>query len=223
MQEYQRSGATSTVQDDPAARDLLRRAFEKTYRWPAGFGGFSADLVIEQPDRRVQGRVELRSARDLRVTLDDAELQKWAEGQFAMIAVHRGPRSFEESDGKSALALGPEDHHPLGRLLILGDAMNSCYRIKDDRITQINRTMEQIAFTINVDDSLKTPDGRHLTTRYTVYYFTPKESRLTNVESFNDQPAVVDGIHLPGTRTLSFFDAGRVQVRRTTFLRHALL
>src|SRR2546427_711238 len=34
------------AQDDPRARDLLRRAFEKTARWPADFHGLSADLTI---------------------------------------------------------------------------------------------------------------------------------------------------------------------------------
>ena len=149
------------VADDPAARDLLRRAFEKTSRWPQGFKGFTADLTCEEEGRASNGSVTVKSAREVTVTLAHEDLKKWAEGQIGMMAVHRGPRSFEESDGKNSLTLGEEDHHPMGRLLIIhGDGMNSRYRIKDDRITQINRSMERAKFTINVEDSLTTGDGK---------------------------------------------------------------
>lgn len=225
MQSYQRSETPATdVQDQPAARALLAAAFAKTYRWPAGFKGFAAEVAIEEAGRRTTGAVEVRSAREVTVTLSDEALQKWAEGQIAMMAVHRGPRTFEESDGKYALTLAPEDGHPLGRgVVINGDGMGSLYRIRDERITQINRRMERMAFTINVDDALATTDGRHLTTRYTVYYFAPADARLTNVESFHDQPAVVNGVYLPGSRLLTFAENGQVVVRRTTFTQHRLL
>ena len=35
-----------TVADDPQARELLRRAFEKTARWQKDFKGFTADLAV---------------------------------------------------------------------------------------------------------------------------------------------------------------------------------
>ena len=55
----------------------------------------------------------------------------------------------------------------------------SFYRIKDNRITQINRKMAHpgmnpFAFTINVEESAVTQDQKNLTTKYTVYYFAPR-------------------------------------------------
>lgn len=225
MQSHPKASDTPITEvDDPKAKDFLRRAFNKTYRWPAGFSGFSADLVVEEAGRRARGAVEVRSSRDVRVTLDDESFAKWAEGQISMMAVHRGPRTFEESDGKHVLTFGEDDGHPLGRTIrIHGDGMGSFYRVMDDRIRQINRRMERIAFTINVDDSLVTEDNRHLTTRYVVYYYSPADRRLNNVDSFLDQHAVVSGVYLPGVRLLSFSEGGDTVVRRMQFSHHKLV
>jgi hypothetical protein len=225
MELYHRAPTgESNVQDDPKAREMLRRANERTYRWPKGFGGFSADLVCTQAGKISKGRVEIKSARDVQVILDDDALQKWAEGQIGMMAIHRSARPFEEADGRFKLTLGEDDHHPLGQLILIhGDGMGSRYRVKEDRITQINRNMEKIRFTINVDGSLTTTDARFLTTRYTVYYFIPADGRLINVESFSDNHEVVEEIYLLGTRRVSFAEDGQVITRTLNFKNHRLL
>ncbi|MBI4400037.1 MAG: DUF3386 family protein, partial [Nitrospirae bacterium] len=172
MEIYKRDTTTTDVKDDPKARALLRQAFEKTARWQPDFKGFTADLRVNGNGKEVQGSLTVKGPKEVTLNLPDPELQKWAENQIAMIAVHRGPRSFEESDGKFALTLGDDLDHPLGpKLFIHGDGMHSFYRIKGDRITQINRKTPHIAFTINIEDSAVTQDGTFITTRYTVYYY----------------------------------------------------
>ena len=222
MQSYNRpTESKSTVPDQPKAREILQNASEATYRWPKDLKGFSADLLIEEAGKTAKGRVEIRSARNITITMDDEGLSKWAEGQIGMMATHRMHRTFEESDGRYSLTLGDPDHHPFGQRIDLnGDGMNSYYRVSENRITQINRKMERMAFTINVEDSLKTEDGRFLTTRYTVYYFSPKDSRVVNVESYYDQHTVIDGVYLPGTRRISFVEGPNVVTRKLQFLNH---
>jgi hypothetical protein len=217
------------VKDDPKARELLRKAFENTARWQANFKGFTADLTINVNGKEVKGSVTVKGPRDLTVSLPGDDLQKWAENQIGMIAVHRGPRSFEESDGKYALTLGNDGGHPLGqRLNINGDGMHSFYRIKDNRITQINRKMGHpgmppFAFTINVEDSMVTKDNKFLTTRYTVYYYSPQDGKLTNVESFTDTHVRVDASDLPATRRIISYENGDVIVKSLTFSNHKML
>ena len=110
---------------------------------------------------RFSGTVVVKGPRDVTVQLPDETIQKWAQEQIGMIAVHRAPRKFEESDGKHRLTLEAGTDHPLGRRLDLhGDGMQSFYRIKNDRITQINRKMPHVAFTINVEES-STPRTRN--------------------------------------------------------------
>ncbi len=224
MELYQRDEQKTTVQDDPNARGLLRKAFDKTARWQPDFKGFTADLSANVSGKEYRGSVTVKGPKDVTVTLPDPEVQKWAENQIGMIAVHRGPRSFDESDGKYALTLGDDAIHPLGPSLhIHGDGMQSSYRIKDDRITQINRRMPYVAFTINVEDSAQTADHKYLTTRYTVYYFSPKDGSLTNVESFSDTHTRVGASDLPATRRIIGYENGAVTVKSLAFENHKML
>jgi hypothetical protein len=211
------------VKDDPQARELLRRAFEKTARWPAGFKGFAADLTLNVDGKEVKGNVIVKSAQDVVVSLNDPDLQKWATNTIGMIAVHRGPRTFDQSDGKSVLTLEHESAHPLGQTIRIHDMLTSHYRIKDERITQINRTMGPMKFTINVEDSTLTQDNKYLTTRYTVFYFNPQDGKLTNVESFSDTHVRIGNADLPASRRIISAENGGVAVRTLTFSNHRLL
>lgn len=216
----------ASVTDQPAAREALRRAFEKTARWQADFKGFTADLTVNVNGKVISGPVMVKGPREVSVQLPDADIQKWAQEQLGMIAVHRGPRSFDESDGKYTLTQ-EADGHPFGTKLVIHGS-NSYYRLQDDRITQINRTMAHpgmppFAFTINVEDSSVTVDGKNLTTRYTVYYFSPTDGTLKNVESFSDSHVRVDRSDLPSTRRIISFENGAVVVKQLTFSNHRLL
>lgn len=222
--EYQ--PAPSTVADDPRARDLLRRAFEATARWPKDFQGFTADLTVNVNGNETSGSVLVKSPREVSVQLSDGDIQKWAQEQLGMIAVHRGPRSFDESDGKYTLTM-EEDGHPLGvKLTIHGS--NSYYRLKDNRITQINRKMAHpgmnpFAFTINVEESAVTKDQKNLTTKYTVYYYSPTDGTLTNVESFTDTHIRIGACDLPATRRIITYEGKQVVVKYLNFTNHSLL
>lgn len=216
----------STVTDDPQARELLRRAFEATARWPKDFQGFTAGLTVNVNGKETAGSVMVKSPREVSVQLSDGDIQKWAQEQLGMIAVHRGPRSFDESDGKYALTM-EEDGHPFGiKLTIHGS--NSYYRLKDNRITQINRKMAHpgmnpFAFTINVEESALTQDQKNLTTKYTVYYYSPTDGTLTNVESFTDTHVRIGACDLPATRRIITYEGHQVVVKYLNFTNHALL
>ncbi len=214
------------IADDPKAREALRGAFDNTARWQKDFKGFTADLTVNINGKETSGPVMVKGPREVSVQLGDPDVQKWAQEQLGMIAVHRGPRSFEESDGKYTLTM-EEDGHPMGtRLDIHGS--NSYYRLKENRITQINRKMAHpgmppFAFTINVEESAVTQDQKNLTTKYTVYYFSPTDGKLNNVESFTDTHVRVGLSDLPATRRIISFENGGVTVKSLTFKNHKLL
>jgi hypothetical protein len=225
MENYTRTGAQAVaVQDDPNARELLHQAFERTARWRADFVGFSATLVVNDDGVLHQGSAKVAMPRAVEVSLAEATLQQWAQQQLAMLAGHRAYRSFDQADGKYTLTLGPEDAHPLGRLVYIhGDGMNSRYRVRDERICQIQRAMELVKFTINIEDTTTTRDGKVLTTRFTVYYFSPSTGQLSQVESFTDDYTEVQGVVVPRSRRVIFAEQGEARVREITLAEHALL
>lgn len=227
MELYQRSQNETTVQGDAAARELLKRAYEKTSRWGVDFPGFVADLRLNNNGKMYKGKVTVRSPKEVEVTLevptDQEELLKWAQGQIGMMAIHRASRPFEEADGRYPLTFAEEDNHPLGRqILIHGDGMNSRYRIANDRIQQISRNMGKMRFTINIEDTMATSDGKFLTTKYVVFYYSPT-GELSSVESFTDQPFEYNGVYLPGTRRIISSGEKEASVRILEFTNHQWL
>jgi hypothetical protein len=225
METYSRQTAQAVaVQDDPNARELLRLAFDRTARWRADFVGFTAALIANDDGVEHRGTVKVTLPRAIEVSLPEAALQQWAQQQLAMMAGHRAYRSFDQADGKYVLTLGPEEPHPLGRLVLIhGDGMNSRYRVRDERICQIQRSMERVKFTINIEDAMTTRDGQVLTTRFTVYYFSPSTGQLTQVESFADDYAEVRGVVLPKARRVTFADEGEARVRELILSDHVVL
>jgi Protein of unknown function (DUF3386) len=225
METYNRQAAQAvSVQDDPNARELLHRAFDRTARWRADFVGFTAALIANDNGVEHRGTVKVTLPRAIEVSLPEAALQQWTQQQLAMMAGHRAYRAFDQADGKYILTLGPEEAHPLGRLVFIhGDGMNSRYRVMDERICQIQRSMERVKFTINIDDSMTTRDGKVLTTRFTVYYFSPSTEQLTQVESFADDYTEVRGVVLPKARRVTFADKGEAKVRELILADHVVL
>jgi hypothetical protein len=224
METYTRqTGQATAVQDDPEARELLHRAFDRTSRWRADFVGFKAALVVNDNGVEYRGRVQVTMPRSVDVTVAEADLQQWAQQQLAMMVGHRGYRAFDQADGKYTLTLGPQETHPLGRLVYIhGDGMSSRYRVRDERICQIQRSMERVKFTINIEDTMTMRDDKVLTTRFTVYYFNPGTSQLTQVESFVDDYCEVGGIVLPRARRVSFADNGEAVVREVILSEHVV-
>ncbi|MGH8066399.1 MAG: DUF3386 family protein [Candidatus Entotheonellia bacterium] len=224
METYARQTAQAVaMQDDVNARELLHRAFDRTARWRADFVGFTAALIANDDGVEHHGTVQVTMPRSVEVTVAEPGLQQWAQQQLAMMVGHRAYRAFDQSDGKYVLTLGPEEAHPLGRLIYIhGDGMNSRYRVRDERICQIQRSMERVKFTINIDDSMTTGDSKVLTTRFTVYYFSPSTGQLTQVESFVDDYTEVRGVMLPKGRRVTFADNGEARVRELTLSNHVL-
>ena len=214
----------TTLEDDSEARKTMREVFLNTARWPKGFGGFSADVVANINGDEQQGTVTVKNAKEIEITIEDEKAKSFLNENLASIAMHRGPRSFEESDGKYKLVFGDDGSHPLGRKLIMGgDGMSSFYRIKDGRIHQINRQTPRFSFSINVEESKKNQDGKFLTRKYSVFYFNPETKGLKDVESYTDEYTRVGEADLPEMRRIINCEEGAISVSTMTLSDHKLL
>jgi len=211
----------TTAEDDSQAREAMREVFGNTARWPTGYAGFTADVVVNIDGKEETGSVTVKNAKDIETTLTEGAGRDFVKENLASIASHRGPRSFDESDGKYKLQFDDDGRHPLGRKLILGgDGMSSFYRIKDGRIHQINRSTPRMSFTINVEESVKTVDDKYLTHKYTVYYFDPKSGGLKDVESYSDDYTRVGEADLPLYRRIIGAETGKIAVNSMTLANH---
>jgi hypothetical protein len=171
--------------NDPAAHAMLRRAYEATYRYPPGFAGFRAALEFTRSDPAApgaahvaRGQVQARSPQAVSVEVEtDAAGRNWLWQELASIIGHRWPTPYEEADGRHGLTLGPDDGHPLGRLLqVHGDRFGSSYRVRDGQIAQIIRRFGNMRFAIHIQERVATSDGRTLPTQFTVAYWEARDA-----------------------------------------------
>ena len=65
-----------------------------------------------------------------------------------------------------------------------------------------------------------TQEQKFLTTKYTVYYYSPADGKLNNVESFTDTHVRVGASDLPATRRIISYENGGVVVKNLTFMNH---
>jgi len=225
MAGYTKSSDVETDrEDDPKAREILREVFQNTARWQEDFKGFSADVVVNLNGKEEEGTAIVKGPKDVEVSLKEGKHKEFLSENLASIAMHRGPRSFEESDGKYKLVFGDEGDHPLGRSIVMGgDGMGSFYRVKDGRIQQINRKTPRFSFSINIEESIKNCDGKFLTKAYTVYYFNPEDGKLKNAESYTDQYTRVGQSDLPEYRRIISAEDGEVVTNTIKLKNHKML
>ena len=225
MATYTKDKDVETVlEDDTEARKTMQEVFNNTSRWPANFGGFTADVVANINGEEQKGTVTVKGPKDIKISIEEENAKGFLNENLSSIAMHRGPRSFEESDGKYKLVFGDDGTHPLGRKLVMGgDGMSSFYRIKDGRIQQINRQTPRFSFSINIEESTKTQDDKFLTRKYSVFYFNPETKGLKDVESYTDEYTRVGEADLPESRRIINCEEGAISVSTMTLSNHKLL
>jgi hypothetical protein len=214
----------TTLEDDSEAREAMQEVFSNTARWPLSFGGFTADVIANINGEEQKGTVTVKGSKDIEISIQEEKAKSFLNENLASIAMHRGPRSFEESDGKYKLVFGDDGTHPLGRKLVMGgDGMSSFYRIKNGRIQQINRQTPRFSFSINIEESKKNQDGKFLTRKYSVFYFNPETKDLKDVESYTDEYTRVGEADLPEMRRIINCEEGSISVSTMTLSNHKLL
>jgi hypothetical protein len=215
----------TAVRNDPAAHDLLRSAHLQGYRFPEGFGGFSAEVTYQDSDTRTVGAVAVRAPRDVVLEIGAAEsVQAWLRHELGSMAGHRWPTTYETSDGRYALTLDGESSDPRGQLVQFhDDPFASSYRIRDGRIVQVNRQMGSTRFSINILEHVQTADSRLLPTYFTVSFWDVASGRLTRADACTDRYDVVDGVLLPESRRVLTSDDDGVTVRTLSLTAHQLL
>jgi hypothetical protein len=189
----------ATPSTGTAADDLLRRAFERSYRYPEGLAGVVARLRVEDTDGRRDATVELRPG--TAPVVEGAVVAGEVAHELGMLAGHRWHRTYEESDGRWEKTLRA-DGHPLGDLIELDDPMRSSYRVRDGEITTITRTHGGLRFTIVVQERLAAPDGRSISRSFSALYWDDGSDRIVRADVFTDDYVVVDGLPLPRSRRI---------------------
>jgi hypothetical protein len=210
-----RSGA------DPEAVALFKKALANRAQW-VDFPGFAAKVAGDFDGRPVAGKVTIDADGGVTSQGVDAAARSWVEGQVSSIIMLR--RAESQGDPEPVLRFADDsDDHPLGRLLTFeGGRFASSYRIKDGRISVVNRNAGRSNMTITTLDNERNRDGKELPRSYVVQYWDAGSGDLRRVETVQDRWARVGEFDLPAAHTVTTASGAGLSVRSLTLSGHEL-
>jgi Protein of unknown function (DUF3386) len=211
----------SRTDADSEAVSLFQRALAARATWDQ-FPGFSADISGNVDGRAFSGKATIAANGDVSLDVDESVVKPWVEEQLHSIVSHRLP--LPKDDAPPILRFADHDtSHPLGRLLdFVGGQFASSYRVLNDRITVVNRSMGARNMTITVLDDLHNAEGKQLPRSYTVQYWKADDGSLERTDSISNRWSRVGRYDLPASITVLTASNAALSVRTVQLANHKL-
>lgn len=199
---------------DPKAYALLKAASDARASFPENLLGFSADITADVEGRTVAGHFvyDRENGLSMQFSGGDAKDQDWVKGQLRSLILHRSTVPFEKGDGAYPITFTGSEN-ALGTQVALADSMQSRYRIKGNEILEVDRAIGGGRLVVCVLDSLKTKQGRTLSTQLSVTQFNASgvlQSSQMITDQFVEQG---DGVFPSVRRVLATTDKGAISTR----------
>lgn len=207
------SGSAAGLAGASGAAELLQSTRGNRETLAEDFPGFRAKLTVIADGRRLRGSMLFRPPIVLEVELDDVELdgkdvRKRVKSAIRSLLSHR-MRSGEPAD--EAARLAEADRHPLGRRVMLGGKYDSAYRIRDERILEVDRRMDDSRLVISVLETETTASGKYLPTAFFVTVFDRETGAVKSASVYNDAYRRIGGEYLPVSRRIISTADGRTE------------
>jgi Protein of unknown function (DUF3386) len=210
---------TQPQKADPAAWNMLKSARETSQTLPSNFAGVTFDVVLNDSGKVAKGSInyEAGGSAELKVEGLDEEVKGWLNEQTMSIIAHRRGGDFSKGDGRHPITFAEDDNSPAGRRIAINDKMKSYYRVRDNLVAEVDRTMGADHFIITVLETTKTPDGKNLPRHFTVTYFDANSGAVKRAETFTDEYKLIDGVWFPASRRMFRAENGKVITRVIEF------
>ena len=195
---------------DPAAFALLKAAHDARQVLPDDFPGFTATMTLQAGGKNYPGTVRFEKGKTAEVKFEGAAKDDvdWAVDQVQSTIGHRRGGDFAKGDGRHPLTFGtgPDAENAFGKQILLNDFMQSSYRVRDGKVTEVTRVSEKLRFTISVIQTKTTEGGKYLPQHFIVSYRDAKTGALQEVQAYRDAYAPIGGTWLPVSRSVFFFE-----------------
>ena len=196
------------------AVDLLARARAHREVFSADFAGFRSKLVVHADGEFHEGWMEFRPPITLEVEFADGEVRKSVKSTVRSLLSHRMAPKRSAKSTQDSIAYADMDHHPLGRRIALGDKYGSTYRIRDNRILEVDRKTKDHRLLISVIETRTTRFGKYLPTHFFVATFDKDSGRVKQSSAYSDFYQEIGGEYLPRSRQLISTAVGQTETLR---------
>lgn len=202
----------------PSAREVLKRASEARYVLPSDLSALHARFVVIDDVGELRGSIAWTQSEGLRVTIvGTGERAEDYRRRVESLIQHRLPNDFDQGDGKNNLTWTGNDNL-IGKQIALNDAMNSMYRVNDNTILEVNRTLGNTKLIVNVLDTERLPNGKNLPKAMLVSYFDAISETLRRTETILDEYREQDGILIPVSRRVHISENGTLRTFKIAVL-----
>lgn len=204
---------------EPNAKEIMVRAHKARATWH-NLPGFTVEIVVSTNDDVVEGRMAVTADGKLKLDLPKSSQTAWAQRRLQSLVDHRLPRTDERKFNVSFA--NDIKTHPLGRLIRFNEnRLHSVYRIRDDVITEVHRTIGPTRFTISVSEVSRNAEGKYLPKSYSVSWWDAKTGNLKACDAVYNEWVRVGRLDLPAKLlVVRTEDDGKRQVGQVVFRNH---
>lgn len=201
---------------DADAVAMFERAIAARAAWD-NFKGFSAQAAVYLDGRHSSGHVTVKPDGEVSFDgtpkLEDEAAREWVNDQLHSMVIHRVPNSGLRA--KPVLSFADKDEaHPLGRLVNFhGGRFASTYRLRDDEIIVVNRSLGRENMSLQMLESERNADNKVLPRAYQVQYRDAQSGAITRVETFRNRWQRFGKFDLPESLAQTVSSSGGVSVR----------
>jgi hypothetical protein len=191
-------------QSEPIAFRLLQQAAEG--RETLAVNEISLPFTATDGQDKLSGVATLKG-KECTVSFSVAESSytKHVRSQVTSLLTHRLGRPFAQGDGRYRITSG--DTTELGTRLFVHDSLNSKYRVRDGRITEVVRDMNGETLTLRMTRFLSTRPGRYLSQEFTST--SEKGGVVRSSLVYKDEFQLIGDEWLPKRRQITGSSEGR--------------
>lgn len=193
--------------DSFTAGNLLQHARENREVLSEDFPGFRSQLTVRLDGRVYRGTCLFRPPGMLKFDMRDGDLPNAVQATVRSMLLHRLPTS--RTLAQSA-RYGPTDDHPLGREVLLDDAHESTYRIRNKRILQVDRRLQEPRLVLTVLSTETTASGRYLPEHVFAVLLDKESGAVREAWTYISRFQEVGGEYLPRSRQVIRTRDGRI-------------
>lgn len=128
-------------------------------------------------------------------------LRQIVAAQLQMTATHLTRSPFEQFHAHSQFEQTGQDETGAVRIEELGDQTDSYYKVKDQQIVQVNRTLGDLKVEVNTIDSMQTTEG-YLPTHFQVVFRDAESGSVIERDDIRDSYQKVGDYYLLSKREI---------------------
>ena len=190
-----------------SAAQLLQQCRDNREVLSKDFPGFTSELVVRLDGTVYRGTCLFRPPGDLEIKATEGKMPDLVTRTVRSMLMHRVP---SDRTSIQAATYGDPDEHSLGRKIVLADSYKSVYRIRDERILQVDRRLSDFRRVLTVLETETTDADRYLPRHVFAVVLDNDTGAIREAWTYINKFQRVAGEHLPLSRHVIRSRAGLV-------------